>query len=110
MLLATLRILENNVSSILTSLGLPISAQELFNLLVINPLQEIYEKGYLQPTIILVDSLDEALLHSGILDIVDLLSKLDELPNQVRFIRIITTNQREFDPVSGLQTETWRQS
>jgi hypothetical protein len=63
-----------------------ISAQELFNLIVINPLLEIYQKGYRQPTIILVDSLDEALLHSGLLDIVDLLSKLDELPHQVRFI------------------------
>lgn len=63
-----------------------ISPQELFNLIVLNPLQEIYQKGFNQPITILVDSLDEALTHNGQLAIVDLLSKLQGIPDQVRFL------------------------
>jgi hypothetical protein len=63
-----------------------ISPQELFNLIVLNPLQEIYQNGFNQPITILVDSLDEALTHSGQLTIVDLLSKLQGIPDRVRFL------------------------
>jgi len=63
-----------------------ISSQELFNLVVLNPLQAIYQNGFNQPITILVDSLDEALTHNGQLTIVDLLSKLQGLPEKVRFL------------------------
>jgi hypothetical protein len=63
-----------------------ISPQELFNLIVLNPLQEIYQHGFNQPITILVDSLDEALTHSGQLAIVDLLDKLQGIPDRVRFL------------------------
>jgi hypothetical protein len=62
------------------------SAQEAFNLFVLNPLQAIYSNGFNQPITILVDALDEALTHSGDRTIVDLLSSLEHLPPQVRFI------------------------
>jgi AAA domain len=63
-----------------------ISPQELFNLIVLNPLQEIYQHGFNQPITILVDSLDEALTHSGQLAIVDLLAKLQGISDRVRFL------------------------
>ena len=62
------------------------TAQEAFNLLVLNPLQYIYQNGFNQPITILVDALDEALTHEGKPNIVDLLSKLENLPAQIRFI------------------------
>jgi len=62
------------------------TAQEGFNLLVLNPLQYIYQNGFNQPITILVDALDEALTHEGKPTIVDLLSKLENLPPQIRFI------------------------
>jgi WD40 repeat protein len=62
------------------------TAQEAFNLLVLNPLQYIYQNGFNQPITILVDALDEALTHEGKPTIVDLLSKLENLPAQIRFI------------------------
>jgi hypothetical protein len=62
------------------------TAQEAFNLLVLNPLQYIYQNRFNQPITILVDALDEALTHEGKPNIVDLLSKLENLPPQIRFI------------------------
>jgi hypothetical protein len=62
------------------------TAQEAFNLLVLNPLQYIYQNGFNQPITILVDALDEALTHEGKPTLVDLLSKLENLPAQIRFI------------------------
>jgi hypothetical protein len=62
------------------------TAQEALNSIVLNPLHTIYEKGFDQPIAILVDALDEALTHAGDRTIVDLLSSLEHLPPQVRFI------------------------
>jgi WD40 repeat protein len=62
------------------------TAQEAFNQVVLNPLHTLYQTGFDKPITILVDSLDEALTHSGDRTIVDLLSSLDSLPPQVRFI------------------------
>jgi dephospho-CoA kinase len=56
------------------------TAQEAFNQVVLNPLCTLYQNGFDQPIIILVDALDEALTHSGDSTIVDLLSRLDSLP------------------------------
>lgn len=58
-----------------------ISAQDAFNRVVIDPLLEARE-----PFTILVDSLDEALRHSGDVNIVKLLSNVASLPAGVRFI------------------------
>ena len=62
------------------------TAQEAFNWVVLNPLHAIYQAGFDQPITILVDALDEALTHEGDRTIVDLLSSLEHLPPQVRFI------------------------
>jgi hypothetical protein len=66
----------------------PITAQGLFNLIVLYPLQKIYSQGYQHPITVLVDSLDEALKHEEghSTTIVDLLSRIEELPTQVRFL------------------------
>jgi hypothetical protein len=62
------------------------SAQEVFNRVVVEPLQRIYLQGFDRPLTILIDSLDEALVHQGDLNIVGLLSRLTGLPRMVRFI------------------------
>jgi hypothetical protein len=62
------------------------TAQEAFNSIVLNPLRTIYQAGFDQPLTILVDALDEALTHAGDRTIIDLLSSLEHLPPQVRFI------------------------
>ena len=62
------------------------TAQEAFNWVVLNPLHAIYQAGFDQPITILVDALDEALTHEGDRTIVDLLSSLEHLPPQIRFI------------------------
>jgi tetratricopeptide (TPR) repeat protein/RNase adaptor protein for sRNA GlmZ degradation len=62
------------------------TAQEAFSWVVLQPLHTLYQTGFDQPITILVDALDEALTHSGDRTIVDLLSSLEHLPPQVRFI------------------------
>ncbi|MBD1898909.1 NACHT domain-containing protein [Trichocoleus sp. DQ-A3] len=79
------------------------TAQEAFNLLVLNPLQYIYQNGFNQPITILVDALDEALTHEGKPSIVDLLSKLENLPPQIRFI--LTSRKESRIETKFLDTE-----
>jgi hypothetical protein len=62
------------------------TAQEAFNWVFLNPLHAICQAGFDQPITILVDALDEALTHEGSCTIVALLSKLENLPPQIRFI------------------------
>lgn len=69
-----------------------LSAQDAFNRVVIDPLLAIYGNGFQHPITILVDSLDEALTHAGEVNIVRLLSNLESLPPEVRFI---LTSRRE---------------
>jgi hypothetical protein len=67
------------------------SAQEAFNLTVLNPLEALYKQGFSEPIVILVDSLDEALTHVGETKIVDLLSKI---PQSLK-ARFILTSRKE---------------
>jgi hypothetical protein len=62
------------------------NSQEAFNRTVVEPLQTIFQKGFNQPMIILVDGLDESLHHRGDVSIPMLFSGLKSLPSQVRFI------------------------
>ena len=73
------------------------SAQDAFNRVVIDPLLEIYKAGFKDSLTILVDSLDEAITHTGDVNIVKLLSNLDSLPSPVRFV---LTSRRD-DRVEG---------
>ena len=63
-----------------------LNAQECFNRLVRDPLRTLYSSGFSTPITILVDGLDEALVYPGRPTIVELLSRLQTLPDQVRFI------------------------
>jgi hypothetical protein len=79
---ATSQRLENFTGVVIQNLDISrISPQDAFNRVVIDPL---LETG--QPFTILVDSLDEALRHSGDVTIVKLLSNVASLPATVRFI------------------------
>jgi hypothetical protein len=67
-----------------------LSGQEFFNRAVLEPLEALYNDEVNFPITILVDSLDEALTHSGVDTIVDLLSKL---PSQIKIRWILTSRQ-----------------
>ncbi len=67
-----------------------LSGQEAFNRAVLDPLTTLYNQGVDRPFTILVDSLDEALTHSGDVTIIDLLSKL---PSQIKARWILTSRQ-----------------
>jgi hypothetical protein len=67
-----------------------LSGQEAFNRAVLDPLTTLYSQGFDRPITILVDSLDEALTHSGDVTLVDLLSKL---PSQIKARWILTSRQ-----------------
>jgi hypothetical protein len=63
-----------------------LNVQEAFNRAVLDPLRAIYETGYDQPILVLVDSLDEALTSSTEVKIVDLLAGVEGMDSRVRFI------------------------
>jgi hypothetical protein len=67
-----------------------LSGQEAFNRAVLDPLTSLYNNGFNRPVTILVDSLDEALTHSGDVTIVELLSKLSP---QIKSRFILTSRQ-----------------
>jgi hypothetical protein len=50
------------------------------------PLNKLYQSGYSEPIVLLVDSLDEAMIYTGAINIAQLLAKLGDLPEQVRFL------------------------
>jgi tetratricopeptide (TPR) repeat protein len=76
------------------------SGQEAFNRVVIDPLNTIYGNGFDKPITILVDSLDEALTFEGEKTIVDLLSAVQDLPEQVRFL---LTSRPKIEALEPLQ-------
>jgi tetratricopeptide (TPR) repeat protein len=63
-----------------------LSDEASFNRLVRDPLKQLYNDGYSQPILILIDSLDEAETYTGNIKIVHLLTKLTDLPKQIRFL------------------------
>lgn len=50
------------------------------------PLKKLYEGGYEEPMLLVVDALDEALTYTGPINIVRLLAKLADLPEQIRIL------------------------
>jgi hypothetical protein len=98
---ATAETLENFTGVVIHNLDLSrISAQDAFNRVIIDPLLETK-----QPFIILVDSLDEALRHTGDVNIVKLLSNVASLPDGVRFILTSRADNRveiRFSTADGL--------
>ncbi len=63
-----------------------LSDEASFNRMVREPLKQLYNDGYSQPILILIDSLDEAETYTGNIKIVELLTKLTDIPKQVRFL------------------------
>lgn len=66
-----------------------------FDRVLRKPLLTLYENGFTEPLLILIDALDEALVDAGAVNLVTLLARLDDLPPEVRFL--ITTR-----PLSGV--------
>ncbi len=60
--------------------------EDAFNRLVRDPLQQISAEGFRSPILILVDGLDESLAFGGQVTLVDVLSRVGDLPPSVRMI------------------------
>lgn len=67
-----------------------------FNRTLREPLKALCENGYDEPLLLLVDAMDEALTYTGVIDIVRLLAKPDDLPEQVRFLVTSRPDERVF--------------
>jgi hypothetical protein len=62
------------------------AVEDVFNRVVREPLEALYQSEFDQQIVILIDALDEALSYSGSTSIVPLLAHINELPLGVRFI------------------------
>lgn len=62
------------------------SAAAAFMRSVVDPLKVLYNNGFEQQLLILVDALDEAVQHTGTETIVNLLANIGSLPSAVRFV------------------------
>jgi tetratricopeptide (TPR) repeat protein len=69
------------------------STEDVFNRLIREPLQVLFDRRPNEQVIILVDALDEALVYGGDVNIVSLLADSQNLPKGVRFI--ITSRKDE---------------
>jgi hypothetical protein len=74
-----------------------------FNLLVREPLKQLYKDGYSEPLLLIIDSLDEAATYTGDINIVRLLTKLDDLPEPVRFLVTTRPDPRILKNFQGIQ-------
>jgi len=63
-----------------------LSGQEAFNRLIVDPLNILCQDNTKHKVIILIDSLDEALAHSGGKNIISIISELQDLSPNVRFV------------------------
>jgi hypothetical protein len=85
-----------------------------FNRLVREPLKKLYEEGYSEPLLLIIDSLDEATTYTGDINIVQLLTKLADFPESVRFLvttrpdpRILKNfNVKPFDLIEDAPADT----
>jgi len=73
-----------------------------FNQVIREPLEAMYRENPSEQVVILVDALDEALIHSGEPNIMSLISRLDNLTARVRFI---VTSRNVADVESKLLSE-----
>jgi hypothetical protein len=57
-----------------------------FDRVLRDPLKALYDRGYQSPLLLVIDSLDEAITYTGAITIPQLLTKLVDLPSQVRVL------------------------
>lgn len=82
----------------IANLNLGNLSEELsFNRILRDPLKLLYENGYDDPMLLLIDSLDEALTYTGVTNLVQLLAKLSDLPTKVRILVTTRNDQRVMD-------------
>lgn len=75
-------------------------ARPMFDQIVRRPLEMLFEQGQLQPILVMIDSLDEALTFNPENNIPVLLRLVENFPPQVRFLLTCRSrNQRIFDLV-----------
>lgn len=74
-----------------------------FNRLVREPLKQLYNDGYSEPLLLIIDSLDEATTYTGDFNVVQLLTKVDDLPEPVRFLVTTRPDPRILKNFQGIQ-------
>lgn len=74
-----------------------------FNRLVREPLKQLYKDGYNEPLILIIDSLDEAETYTGEFKIVQILTKLDDLPKPIKFLVTTRPDPRILKNFQGIQ-------
>ncbi len=77
--------------------------EQAFDLTLSRPLKALYASGHTQPTLLLVDALDEALTYSGV-KLPRLLSQLDDLPAPVRILATTRPDRRVLKHFSDAPT------
>lgn len=75
-----------------------------FNRILRDPLKKLYQKGYNEPILLLVDALDEAAIYIGTPNIIQLLARLDDLPIPIRILATTRTDPRVLKFYRGVQT------
>jgi hypothetical protein len=75
--------------------------EEAFDRGFCQPIKKLYASGYQKPILILIDGLDEAQTYTGSITLVNLLSRLADLPAQVR---ILVTSRPDPRVLSLFQT------
>jgi hypothetical protein len=60
--------------------------EDSFNRVLREPLKRLYASGFDEPVILLADGMDDAETYTGAITIVQLLSRLDDLPPKVRVV------------------------
>jgi uncharacterized protein YeeX (DUF496 family) len=63
-----------------------LSEELSFNRFLREPIKKLYDSGYEEPMLLIIDALDEATTYTGKTNIVQLLAKINDLPSQVRIL------------------------
>jgi hypothetical protein len=63
-----------------------VSVDDVFTLVVREPLEALFSQGFVEPVVLLIDALDETLGYDNKVGIVKLLAEAERLPARVRFI------------------------
>src|SRR5205085_8431696 len=78
-----------------------VSDEWSWNHLLTKPIETVYEHGYAESMILLIDSLDEAVSSEDSLGVPHLLGRLGDVPEQVRIIVTSRPDPRVLLPLRG---------
>jgi len=71
-----------------------VTAEDAFDQLIRKPLKILCEKNPNEPVLILIDGLDEVINYGGRINVISMLAKIRDIPQQVRFILAARDDER----------------